>query len=177
MMKMQSQACLFHAIGAEFNVCKRRRTLASSLAHAQQVLASQPFSALLGAELAVYSEDRVEIRLAIVDRLKQQHGFVHGGVLSYLADNALTFAGGLRLTGQIVTAEYKINYLRPALGTELIARGQVLSAGSSQAVTRCEIYVVLDGTERLCAAAQGTIMVRRSQQAPAATSTAPAGRQ
>ena len=109
----------------------------------------------------MYSEDLVEIRLAIVDQLKQQYGFVHGGVLSFLADNTLTFAGGLRLSGQIVTAEYKINYLRPALGTELIARGQVLSAGSSQAVTRCEVYMVLDGTERLCAAAQGTIMVRR----------------
>lgn len=150
--------------------------MAVSLVHAQQVLASQPFSALLGAQLTVYSEDRVEIRLAIVDRLKQQYGFVHGGVLSYLADNALTFAGGLRLEGQIVTAEYKINYLRPALGTELIARGQVLSAGSSQAVTRCEIYVVLDGTEHLCAAAQGTIMVRRSQQ-PAATSASSADQQ
>ena len=120
----------------------------ASLAHAQQVLASQPFSALLGAQLTVYSEDLVEIRLAIVDQLKQQYGFVHGGVLSFLADNTLTFAGGLRLSGQIVTAEYKINYLRPALGTELIARGQVLSAGSSQAVTRCEVYMVLDGTER-----------------------------
>ena len=135
--------------------------MATSLAHAQQVLASQPFSALLGAQLTAYSEDLVEIRLAIVENLKQQYGFVHGGVLSFLADNTLTFAGGLRLRGQIVTAEYKINYLRPALGTELIARGQVLSAGSSQAVTRCEVYMVLDGTERLCAAAQGTITVRR----------------
>ena len=62
----------------------------ASLAHAQQVLASQPFSALLGAQLTVYSEDLVEIRLAIVDQLKQQYGFVHGGVLSFLADNTLT---------------------------------------------------------------------------------------
>src|SRR5260370_41674508 len=98
---------------------------------------------------------------ASVYKIKRQSGFVHGGVLSFLADNTLTFAGGLRLSGQIVTAEFKINYLRPALGTELIARGQVLSAGSSQAVTRCEVYMVLDGTECLCAAAQGTITVRR----------------
>lgn len=28
------------------------------------------------------------------DEHLQQHGFVHGGVISYLADNALTFAGG-----------------------------------------------------------------------------------
>lgn len=135
--------------------------MAPSLAHAQHVLASQPFSALLGAQLTVYSEELVEIRLPITDQLKQQYGFVHGGVLSFLADNTLTFAGGLRLSGQIVTSEYKINYLRPALGTELVARGHAVSAGSTQAVTRCEVYTVVDGTERLCAAAQGTIAVKR----------------
>ena len=140
---------------------RKGKPLVASLAHAQQVLASQPFSALLGAQLTVYSEDLVEIRLAIVDQLKQQYGFAHGGVLNFLADNTLTFAGGSRLSGQIVTAEYKMNYLRPALGTELVARGYVLGAGSSQAVARCEIYVVVDGAERLCAAAQGTITVRR----------------
>jgi uncharacterized protein (TIGR00369 family) len=132
--------------------------LFAALGHAQQVLASQPFNALLGAQLTVYSEDLVEIRLAIVDQLKQQYGFVHGGVLSFLADNTLTFAGGLRLSGQIVTAEYKINYLRPALGTELVARGQVLSAGSSQAVTMR--YMVLTATNVMCRRAN-YITVRR----------------
>lgn len=136
-------------------------TLVASLEHAQQVLAAQPFSVLLGASLTAYSDELVEIRLPIADKLKQQYGFVHGGVLSFLADNTLTFAGVLRLSGQIVTAEYKINYLRPALGSELISRGQVLSAGSSQAITRCEVYVVVDGEEKMCAAAQGTITVRR----------------
>ncbi len=134
---------------------------APTLAHAQQVLAPQPFSNLLGAELAVYSLDRVEIRLAIADQLNQQHGYVHGGVLSYLADNTLTFAGGLCLIGKIVTSEYRINYVRPAQGTELVARGFVVSAGSSQTVTRCDIFAVSEDGELLCAAAQGTIAVRR----------------
>jgi uncharacterized protein (TIGR00369 family) len=129
------------------------------LSHAREVLKAQPFSVMLGAELGAYSDEGVEIRLPISDSLKQQSGFVHGGVLSYLADNALTFAGGGRLEGQVVTGEFKINYIRPAVGPELIARATTISSGRTQAVTRCDIYVVADGIERLCAAAQGTITV------------------
>jgi len=35
-----------------------------------------------------------ELKVAIKPELKQQNGFVHGGVISYAADNALTYAGG-----------------------------------------------------------------------------------
>jgi uncharacterized protein (TIGR00369 family) len=135
--------------------------VSATLAQAQAVLAAQPFSVLLGAELTDYSERGVEIRLPVTERITQQYGFVHGGVLSYLADNALTFAGGTRLQGrgQIVTSEYKINYLRPARGEQLVARATAISAGRTQAVTRCEIYAVEGGVRRLCAAAQGTIAV------------------
>lgn len=127
------------------------------LARGQSVLAQQPFSVLLGAELSVFAPGQAEIRLPIRQELRQQHGFVHGGVLAYLADNALTYAGGSSLAGQIVTAEMKINYTRPAIGELLIARASVVSAGRTQAVARCDVFVVADGVEKLCAAAQGTI--------------------
>ncbi len=127
------------------------------LEHGRVVLASQPFSAMLGTELHVLSPQLTELQLNLRPDLLQQHGFAHGGIVSYLADNALTFAGGIALTGQIVTAEMKINYLRPAVGERLIARASVVAAGRSQAVVRCDVFVVKDGAERLCAAAQGTI--------------------
>ncbi len=127
----------------------------------QAVLASQPFSLLLGAELTKFSPEGTELRLAVRDELKQQFGSVHGGVLCYLADNAMTFAGALSLGATAVaTSEIKINYIRPALGGTLIARAVALSAGRSLSVVRCEIYTLQDGEEKLCAAAQGTIMAR-----------------
>ena len=58
------------------------------------VLASQPFSVLLGTELLDLSAGKAEIRVPIRPQPGQQHGFVHGGVIGYAADNALTFAGG-----------------------------------------------------------------------------------
>lgn len=129
---------------------------------ARQIFASQPFSQFLGAELTASTSDSAELRLKIQDHHKQQHGFVHGGVVSYLADNAITFAGGIALGGNALTAEFKINYLRPAVGSHLIARAQVRNAGKRLAVCQCEIYTASAGEEKLCALAQGTILASDS---------------
>jgi uncharacterized protein (TIGR00369 family) len=128
------------------------------LALGRAALASQPFSVLLGARLHAYLPDAAELHLPLTDALRQQHGFAHGGVLSYLADNALTYAGGSAMRGApVVTSEFKINYLRPALGEWLIARARAVHAGQAQAVCRCDVFAVQDGAEKLCAVAQGTI--------------------
>jgi uncharacterized protein (TIGR00369 family) len=123
-----------------------------------EILAAQPFSRLLGVEIGAVAPGRVELRLAMKPELQQQHGFAHGGVLSYLADNALTFAGGTAMASDALTSEYKINYLRPAVGEVLIARAEAVNAGRTQAVCRCEVFAVKDGVEKLCAVAQGTIV-------------------
>lgn len=127
------------------------------LAWGRQVLASQPFSVLLGAELLDFAEGRAALKIPIREALKQQHGFVHGGVVSYAADNALTYAGGSVLGGGVVTSEFKINYLRPAMGEFIVARAMVVHGGRNQAVCRCDVYASKDGGEMLCATAQGTI--------------------
>jgi uncharacterized protein (TIGR00369 family) len=127
------------------------------LTFGRKVLAEQPFSASLGAQLEAFSPGHAELSLPMAPVLLQQHGFVHGGVLSYLADNALTFAGGSVL-GDAVTAEFKINYLRPAKDADqLLAVATVVGSGKTQAVCRCDVCAVQAGERRLCAAAQGTI--------------------
>ncbi|MEZ5701686.1 MAG: PaaI family thioesterase [Burkholderiaceae bacterium] len=127
------------------------------LAMGREVLAKQPFSVLIKAELAALSPGRCELQVPVSDVVKQQHGFVHGGVLSYAADNALTYAGGTAMRVPVVTSEFKINYLRPAIGERLIARAEAVHTGKSQAVCRCDVFVLQDGVEKLCAVAQGTI--------------------
>jgi uncharacterized protein (TIGR00369 family) len=57
----------------------------------------------------------------------------------------------------VVTSEFKINYLRPAVGERLLARAEAVHHGKSQAVCRCEVFAVQGGQEKLCAVAQGTI--------------------
>ncbi len=61
----------------------------------RKILASQPFSALLGAELLGLAEGAAELSVPIRPEFAQQHGFVHGGIVSYVADNAITCAAAL----------------------------------------------------------------------------------
>ena len=126
------------------------------LDYGKQILSEQPFSVLLGAELTAFDERQAELSLDIRDDLTQNFGFVHGGVLSYLADNCITFSAASVL-GKCVTSEYKINYVRPALGKTLIARSSVISSGKRQATCECKVYVLDEQSEKLVAVALGTI--------------------
>ena len=137
------------------------------LSLAQAVLAGQPFSVLLGTTIDRFDSEGVELRLALRADLTQQYGFAHGGVLGYLVDNALAFAGGSVLGGPVVTSEYKINYLRPALGELLIAQASVLHAGRRQAVCECKVFCRSAGEDKLVAVAQGTIALAGRPVAPA----------
>ncbi|MEU5591475.1 PaaI family thioesterase [Streptomyces sp. NPDC020298] len=128
------------------------------LESARKALAGQPFSVLLGTRLTAFGEGSAELELDIRAELLQQYGFVHGGVLGYAADNTLTFAAGSVLGPRLITAGYTIDYLRPARGTLLRARAEVVRAGRTLAVCRCDVFTVdAEGPETLCAVAQGTI--------------------
>lgn len=123
------------------------------------MLAAQPFSVLVDARLDAFRPGYAELSVPLRPDLRQQYGYAHGGVLSFLADNALTFAGGSMLGVRVITAGFTIDYLRPAVGVRLTARGRVVSAGRRLATTRAEIYSLAeDGTETECAAAQGRIV-------------------
>jgi uncharacterized protein (TIGR00369 family) len=123
----------------------------------QSVLGRQPLGLLLGTELLEFEAGRAVLAIAVRDELLQQHGFVHGGVVSYLIDNAITFAGGSVLGENVVTAEFKVNYLQPALGQRLVATAVVESTGRRLAVCRCEVVSFgIDGAVR-CAVGLGTI--------------------
>ncbi|GMA48832.1 hypothetical protein GCM10025857_01890 [Alicyclobacillus contaminans] len=82
----------------------------------QQILAGQSFSRLLGSRLTAFRPGEAVLEIPLNENLLQQHGFVHGGVLSYAADNTLTFVGGSVLGPNVLTSEFKINYVRPATG-------------------------------------------------------------
>ncbi len=126
----------------------------------RSALASQPFSQYLGAELVSFEPGRVVLALSARPELLQQHGFIHGGVLSYLVDNALAFAGGSVLGPNVVTVEYKVNYLRPARCERLVATAVVESLGKRLAVCRCEVLAIEAQKETPCALGQGTIALQ-----------------
>ncbi|MEV0225379.1 PaaI family thioesterase [Streptomyces sp. NPDC050704] len=134
-----------------------------ALTFAQKALDSQPFSRLLGARVTAFGDGRATLELDIREDLHQQNGYLHGGVVSYAADNALTFAAGTALGPAVLTAGFSIQYIRPATGRTLVARAEVVHAGRRQAVVRCDLLTVTeDGTETLSAVAQGTVLPART---------------
>ncbi|WP_030978102.1 PaaI family thioesterase [Streptomyces sp. NRRL S-1824] len=130
---------------------------------AQKVLDSQPFSRLVGARITAFGDGAATLQVDIRPELQQQNGFVHGGVLSYAADNSITFAAGTTLGPAVLTGGFSIQYIRPATGRTLIARAVVVHTGRRQAVVRCDLFAAADDdTETLCAVAQGTVLPARS---------------
>lgn len=102
-----------------------------------------------------------EIVLPMSAAVTQQHGFFHGGVIGTLADAAGGYAANSLLMpdNECLTAEYKINFVAPAIGDTLIARGKVLKAGRTLVVSSADVFVVKDGIEKLCAIMQQTLFV------------------
>lgn len=130
---------------------------------AEKVLASQPFSVLLGTRLVAFGDGGAVLELDVRDDLRQQNGYLHGGVLAYAADNAITFAGGTALGPAVLTGGFTITYLRPASGAVLRAVARVAHASSRQATCTCDLFVVDEhGDTMLCAIAQGTVIAVRS---------------
>lgn len=133
-----------------------------TFAEAEQVLAAQPFSELIGARLTEFVEGAATLEVEIEDRHRQQFGLVHGGVLSYAADNVLTFAGGSVLGASVVTGQMTVSYLKGARDGVLRARGVVVHHDERQAVCTAEVRLIgPHGQESLCALAQGTILATR----------------
>jgi uncharacterized protein (TIGR00369 family) len=139
---------------------------ATFLAMGRETLARQPFSVLHGAGLIALEPRRCELGVVLTDQLKQQMSFAHGGVVSYLADNALTYAGGTAMRVPVVTSEYKINYVRPGIGERLVARARAVHVSRSQAVCHCEVFTLTGTEEKLCAIAQGTIAKQPDKSEP-----------
>ncbi|WP_411089659.1 PaaI family thioesterase [Streptomyces sp. 061-3] len=130
---------------------------------ARKVLDGQPFSRLVGARITAFGDGAATLEVDIRPELQQQNGFVHGGVLSYAADNSITFAAGTTLGSAVLTGGFSIQYIRPATGRTLIARALVVHTGRRQAVVRCDLFAAADdGTEILCAVAQGTVLSARN---------------
>ena len=120
---------------------------------------------LIRATLPVIEHGSTEIHVPHWDGVEQQHGFVHGGVVGMIADAAAGFAA-MTMTpagASVLTVEYKMNFVAPADGEKLIARGQVVRQGRTLFVTKAEVFVVGNEAETLCALMQQTIIVMQER--------------
>jgi uncharacterized protein (TIGR00369 family) len=122
--------------------------------------ARQGLMETLGARLVAVRPGEVEIVLDVTPRVSQQHGFVHAGAVSAIADSAAGYAGltVMPAGAGVLTVEFKINLMAPAAGERLIARGRVVRAGRTIVVAQAEVDAQADGRRKPVALLTATLM-------------------
>lgn len=120
----------------------------------------QGLMATLGAELLSAQEGEVQIGLPFSLHLSQQQGFVHAGAIASIVDSACGYAALTKAPPghEVVTAEFKLNLLRPAIGERFVAIGKVVNAGKMLTVCTGEVLAYKDGATKVVALMQATIV-------------------
>ena len=113
---------------------------------------------LFGYELDSVGDGKATMSLRVMDRHKQIHGVVHGGILASLADTAGAMAAYPMLPKgtRLATVEMTINYLEPVDRGPITAEARVLRIGRTLAVAECEVK---DAAGRLVAKAMLTFAI------------------
>ena len=112
----------------------------------------------LGASIESIESGTVTVACPFDERLTQQHGLLHGGVLASLVDVACGYAALTMMPDdrEVLTVEFKIHFLKPAKTDRLIAVGQVVQAGRT--LTVCEGSVFDATRTRVLARMTATMM-------------------
>lgn len=122
--------------------------------------AKQGLMGALGAVVTSVAPGQVVIELVPKPEISQQHGFVHAGAVSAIADSAAGYAAlsTMPMDRGVLTTEFKINLLAPATGERIIERGKVVKAGRTLTLAQTEVFAAKDGNERLIALLTATLM-------------------
>jgi uncharacterized protein (TIGR00369 family) len=130
-------------------------------ARLDRVFAEAPFIHELGVSVVEYDAGFAVSECAVTKKLHQQNGFVHAGVLATIADHTaggaaatLTFADKI-----VLTAEFKINLLRPAKGERIRCEAFVLKNGKTLIVADSYVYMLTGSRKKLTARATVTLAV------------------
>ncbi len=120
----------------------------------------QAFMSTLGATIAIEKQGEVEVRFPFHASLTQQNDFVHAGAIASILDSACGYAA-LSVAPKdhdVLSVEFKVNLLAPAVGDEFCARAQVKRAGKTLIVCAADAYARRNGQEKLVATMLATIM-------------------
>lgn len=122
--------------------------------------ARQGLMKTLGATLARVGLGAVEIVLTPSPAVSQQHGFVHAGAITSIADSAAGYAAlSLMPPGAgVLSVEFKINLVAPARGDRIRAKGRVIKAGRTITLAQTDVFAETEGSQKLVAVLTATMM-------------------
>lgn len=125
----------------------------------RRVFDQAPFIQQLGAELLEFAPGFCRTRIQLTKPHQQQDGFVHAGVQATLADHSCGTAAATLIAAneRVLTADFTINLLRPALGEVLECEAKVLKPGNMLTVAEGEVYAIKCDSRKLVAKATVTL--------------------
>lgn len=114
----------------------------------------------IGARLTKVAPGEVRIEIPFAEGLTQQHGFVHAGIVTAIVDNACGYAANSLMPPdcEVLTVEYKVNFLSPATGEKFLAIGKAVKPGNTLTVCAGEVWAHDKGGKKLIAVMQATMM-------------------
>ena len=121
--------------------------------------ARQTMMRTFGAELISVAAGDVRIAAPILPGSQQQHGAAHAALTFAIGDSAAGYAALTLLSedAEVLTAEMKINLLRPGVGDRLIAEGRVIKPGRRLCVVQADVFAETAGARKQIAILQGTM--------------------
>jgi uncharacterized protein (TIGR00369 family) len=132
----------------------------------RESFAKQAFMRLIGSGLTHVSPGEVDIELPFREDLVQQHGYLHAGVTTAIADSACGYAALSLMPDDaaVLSVEFKVNMLAPAKGMRFLARGRVLRSGRTITVCRGEVLAFDErGDARPVLEMLGTMMTAKDR--------------
>lgn len=114
----------------------------------------------LGARLVAVRPGEVVVELPFASHLTQQHGFVHAGAVTSILDSACGYAAlSVMAEGAaVLSVEFKINLMKPAVGSVFRATGKVLKAGKTLTVCSGMVEANSENEWSAIAVMQATMM-------------------
>ncbi|MFI5135481.1 MAG: PaaI family thioesterase, partial [Chitinophagales bacterium] len=104
----------------------------------EDIILRQGMMRTLGAKLITVEKGKVILSCKKSEALTQQHGYLHAGVLATMADTACGCSARTMMPDdtEVLSVEFKMNFLKPVNADELVATGTVLQSGRK--LTICE---------------------------------------
>lgn len=132
----------------------------------RESFAKQAAMRTIGATLSDVTPGMVEIELPYDEKLTQQHGFIHAGVLSMGLDSACGYAAFSLMPpdAAVLTVEFKINLMAPGRGERFLFRGEVVKPGRTIMVADGRAYAFDADTTKLIASMTATIMTVQGRE-------------
>jgi uncharacterized protein (TIGR00369 family) len=118
-------------------------------AKSREIFARQSFMRMIGARIAVLAPGACDLELPYREDLCQQNVYLHGGVVTALADTSCGIASSTLLSASagILTVEFKYNLMGPAAGERFVARGRVVRPGRTLTIAESSVVAIKDGRE------------------------------